>query len=209
MLARLRPGLLLRPLDLAGTGLFALQGGLTAAAAGLDVFGVLVIAFVTAVGGGIIRDVLLGATPPAVFRDLAYPLIAFGGGIVVVLVYGVVRGIPPQFLLPLDAAALGIFAVVGAAKAVDHGMSPLLAALLGTVSGTGGGVMRDVLLGGVPLILRSDVYAVAALAGAAVTAVGLRYGRPRALMLAAGFAVCVVIRLLALWQGWNLPRVAP
>ncbi|GAA4560921.1 trimeric intracellular cation channel family protein [Pseudonocardia xishanensis] len=208
MRARLRPGLLLRPLDLAGTGLFALQGGLTAAAAGLDVFGVLVISFVTAVGGGIVRDVLLGDTPPAVFRDLAYPVTAVAGGAVVVLSYGLVRDVPRELLLPLDAAALGLFAVVGAAKAVDHGMSPLLAALLGAMTGVGGGVMRDVLLGGVPLILRSDVYAVAALAGAAVTAVGLRYGGPRVLMLAAGFAVCVVIRLLALRQGWNLPRVA-
>ncbi|MCF7547814.1 trimeric intracellular cation channel family protein [Pseudonocardia sp. WMMC193] len=199
---------LIRPLDLAGTALFALQGGATAAAAGLDVFGVLVIAFVTAVGGGIVRDVLLGATPPAVFSDLAYPVAAFGGGLVVVLVYRLVRAIPPEVLLPLDAAALALFAVVGAAKAVDHGMSPLLAALLGAVSGTGGGVIRDVMLGRVPLILRSDVYAVAALAGAAVVAVGLRYGRRRALVLAAGFVVCFLVRMLAVWQGWNLPRVA-
>ncbi|GAA1848686.1 trimeric intracellular cation channel family protein [Pseudonocardia ailaonensis] len=216
---RLRPARLLRAVDLAGTGIFALQGGATAAAAGLDVFGVLVIAFVTAVGGGIVRDVLLGATPPAVFRDVAYPLTAFGGGLVVVAIFRLVQAIPPSVLLPLDAAALALFAVVGAAKAVDHRtelatggslrMSWLLAALLGTVSAVGGGVMRDLLLGGVPLILRSDVYAVAALAGAAVTAVGLRTGRSRALVLAAGALVCFVIRMLALWQGWNLPRVAP
>uniref|UniRef100_UPI0015F05EFE trimeric intracellular cation channel family protein n=1 Tax=Pseudonocardia pini TaxID=2758030 RepID=UPI0015F05EFE len=156
---RLRPAHLLRPVDLAGTGLFALQGGLTAAAAGLDVFGVLVLSFVTAVGGGIVRDVLLGDTPPAAFRDLAYPVTAFAGGGVVVVLYGLVRDVPREVLIPLDAAALALFAVVGAAKAVDHGMSPLLAALLGTVSGVGGGVMRDVLLGGVPLVLRSDVYA--------------------------------------------------
>jgi uncharacterized membrane protein YeiH len=205
---RLRAGRLLRPLDLAGTALFALQGGATAAAAGLDVFGVLVIAFVTAVGGGIVRDLLLGATPPAVFSDLAYPVAAFGGGLVVVLIYRLVRQIPPEVLLPLDAAALALFAVVGAAKAVDHGMSPLLAALLGAMSGVGGGVIRDVMLDRVPLILRSDVYAVAALAGAAVVAVGLRYRRNRPLMLVLGALVCLTLRLLALSQGWNLPRVA-
>lgn len=205
---RLRPAHLLRTVDLAGTGLFALQGGLTAAAAGLDVFGVLVIAFITAVGGGIIRDLLLGDTPPAVFCDLAYPITAFAGGAVVVLLYTTVRDVPRDVLIPLDAAALALFAVVGAAKAIDHRMSPLLAALLGTVSGVGGGVIRDVLLGGVPLVLRSDVYAVAALAGAGVTAVGLRYGAPRVLVLALGAVVTIVLRLVAVWQGWNLPRVA-
>jgi uncharacterized membrane protein YeiH len=245
---RLKPAHLLRTVDLAGTALFALQGGLTAAAAGLDVFGVLVLGFVTAVGGGIVRDLLLGDTPPAVFRDLAYPLAAFGAGAVVVVLYAVVRDVPREVLVPLDAAALALFAVVGAAKAIDHRaepaerasdraelaerasdraelaerasdraelaeraserMRPLLAALLGTVSAVGGGVMRDILLGGVPLILRSDVYAVAALAGAAVTAVGLRRGGNRVMVLTAGAVVTVVIRLLAVSQGWNLPRVA-
>ncbi|GAA4676793.1 trimeric intracellular cation channel family protein [Pseudonocardia yuanmonensis] len=205
---RLRPAHLLRTVDLAGTALFALQGGLTAAAAGLDVFGVLVIAFVTAVGGGIIRDLLLGDIPPAVFRDLAYPITAFAGGAVVVLLHSTVSEVPREVLIPLDAAALALFAVVGAAKAIDHRMSPLLAALLGTTSGVGGGVIRDVLLGGVPLVLRSDVYAVAALAGAGVTAVGLRYGAPRAVVLALGAVVTIVLRLVAVWLGWNLPRVA-
>jgi len=94
------------------------------------------------------------------------------------------------------------------AERASERMRPLLAALLGTVSAVGGGVMRDILLGGVPLILRSDVYAVAALAGAAVTAVGLRRGGNRVMVLTAGAVVTVVIRLLAVSQGWNLPRVA-
>lgn len=202
------PYRLLRGVDLAGTGLFALQGGLTAGAAGLDVFGVLVISFVTAVGGGIVRDLLLGVAPPATFRDVAYPVTALVCGAAVVLLYRTVREIPTTVLIPLDAAALGLFAVVGTATAMEHRMSPLLATLLGTVSAVGGGVMRDVMLDRVPLVLRADVYAVAALAGAGVVAVGLHFRAPRVLTLAVGAVVCVAVRLLAVWQGWNLPHVA-
>ncbi|MDN5860993.1 MAG: TRIC cation channel family protein, partial [Pseudonocardia sp.] len=188
--------------------LFALQGGLTAGAAGLDVFGVLVISFVTAVGGGLIRDLLLGVAPPAVFRDVAYPMTVFGCGAVVVLLYHTVSEIPKGVLIPIDAAALGLFAVVGTATAMEHRMSPLLAMMLGTVSAVGGGVLRDVMLDRVPLVLRADVYAVAALAGAGVVAVGLHFRAPRLLILALGAAVCIAIRLVAVWQGWNLPHLS-
>jgi len=121
--------------DLLATFLFALQGGAAAAAAGLDMFGILVVAFVVALGGGVLRDVLIGDIPPAAFRSTIYPVVAFTGGAVATLLYGVVREIPPFTLGSLDAAGLALFAVVGAAKAHDHGMNPLLAALLGTLSG--------------------------------------------------------------------------
>lgn len=194
--------------DLVATFLFALQGGATAAAAGLDVFGIPVVAFVVALGGGIVRNVLIGDVPPAAFRSTIYPVVAFAGGAAAALLYGVVREIPPLTLGSLDAAGLALFAVVGGAKAHDHGMNPLLAALLGTLSGVGGGVMRDLLLGHIPLVLNSQVYAVAALAGAATMVALLRLRVPRAAALGGGAVVCLVLRLLALWNGWQLPRIA-
>jgi len=193
--------------DLVATFLFALQGGATAAAAGLDVFGILVVAFVVALGGGVVRDVLIGDVPPAAFRSTIYPVVAFAGGAAAALLYGMVREIPPLILGSLDAAGLALFAVVGGAKAHDHGMNVLLAALLGTLSEVGGGVLRDIVLGHVPLVLNSQVYAVAALAGAATTVALLRLPVPRAAALGGGAVVCLVLRLLALWNGWQLPRI--
>jgi uncharacterized membrane protein YeiH len=193
--------------DLLATFVFALQGGATAAAAGLDVFGILVVAFVAALGGGVVRDVLIGDVPPAAFRSTVYPVVAFGGGAVATLLFGLVRDIPPLALGSLDAAGLALFAVVGAAKAHDHGMNLLLAAMLGAMSGVGGGVMRDLLLGHVPAVLNSQVYAVAALAGATATVMLLRLRVPRAIALGGGAVICLVLRLLALWYGWQLPRI--
>ena len=193
--------------DLLATFVFAVQGGVTAGAAGLDVFGILVVAFVAALGGGIVRDVLIGDVPPAALRSTSYLVVAFAGGAAATLLFGLVREIPPLALGTLDAAGLALFAVVGAAKALDHGINPLLAALLGTMSGVGGGVVRDMLLGHVPLVLNSQVYAVAALAGAATTVVVMRVGAPRAVALGVGAAVCLLLRLLALRYGWSLPRL--
>lgn len=157
--------------------------------------------------GVVVRDVVIGDVPPAAFRSTIYPVVAFAGGAAAALLYGVVREIPPLTLGSLDAAGLALFAVVGGAKAHDHGMNPLLAALLGTLSGVGGGVMRDLLLGHVPLVLNSQVYAVAALAGAATMVALLRLRVPRAAALGGGAVVCLVLRLLALWNGWQLPRI--
>ncbi len=206
----MRPAQLVRPMvvaDLLATFVFALQGGATAAAAGLDVFGILVVAFVAALGGGVARDVLIGDVPPAAFRSTVYPVVAFAGGAAATLLFGLVRELPPLVLGSLDAAGLALFAVVGAAKAHDHGMQPLLAALLGTLSGVGGGVVRDMLLGQVPLVLNSQVYAVAALAGAATTVALLWLRAPRSAALGGGALVCFVLRMLALWYGWQLPRI--
>jgi uncharacterized membrane protein YeiH len=193
--------------DLLATFVFALQGGATAAASGLDVFGILVVASVAALGGGIVRDVLIGDIPPAAFRSTIYPVVAFAGGATATLLFGLVREIPQLALGSLDAAGLALFAVVGGAKAHDHGMSWLLAALLGTLSGVGGGMVRDILLGQVPLVLNSQVYAVAALAGAGTTVALLRLHTPRAAALGGGAIVCLALRLLALWYGWQLPRI--
>ena len=193
--------------DLLGTFVFAVQGGLAAGVAGLDVFGVLVVSFVTAVGGGILRDVLIGDIPPAVFRSPLYPLVTVAGGAVVILLFATVREIPTAVLVPLDAAGLALFAVVGATKALDHRMHPLLATVFGGVTGVGGGVIRDVLLGNVPLVLRGDIYAVAALTGAGVTVALLRLRLPRAVAMPVGAVVCLTLRLVAVHYSWNLPRL--
>lgn len=125
----------------------------------------------------------------------------------VVAVHELIEATPPAVLVPLDAAGLALFAVTGAAKADAAGVRPLLAALLGAVSAVGGGVMRDVLLNVVPAVLRSDIYAVAALLGAATTVVGIRRGLPDAVAMALGALMCVGLRLVAVGQGWSLPRV--
>ena len=204
---RITAARLLTLTDQAATFLFAVEGALAAVVAGLDLFGILVIAFVTALVGGIIRDVLIGYTPPASLRGASYPAVAFAGAVLVFLLYRSIREVPAGLLLWSDAAGLALFAVVGATKALDFKLTPLVAVLLGTVSAVGGGVTRDVLLNLVPAVLREDIYAVAAAAGGTVTVLCLRLGVPRALAMAAGFVVCFSLRLVSVWQGWSLPHV--
>jgi uncharacterized membrane protein YeiH len=204
---RITAGRLLTLADQAATFLFAVEGALAAVLAGLDLFGILVIAFVTALVGGIIRDLLIGFTPPASLRGASYPTIAFAGAAAVFGLHQAVEQIPASLLLWSDAAGLALFAVVGATKATQFKLVPLVAALLGMVSAVGGGVVRDILLNVVPTILRVDIYAVAALSGAGATVIALRLGAPRAAAMALGFAVCFLLRIVSSWQGWNLPRI--
>jgi uncharacterized membrane protein YeiH len=204
---RITAGRLLTAADLAATWLFAVEGAIIARYFDLDVFGVLVIGFVSALVGGIIRDLLIGSAPPASLRSALYPLAAFVGAAVVIVLDQVVDRIPEVLLLFTDAAGLALFAVVGATKAVDFGINGLVATLLGAVSAVGGGVTRDIMLNQVPGILRQDIYAVAALAGAAAAVLALRWRAPRAAAMSIGFAVCFVVRMVSVWQGWNLPRL--
>ena len=193
--------------DLIATFVFALEGGGSGAHNGLDVFGILVLAFVVALGGGIVRDVLLGDLPPAAMRSTIYPVVAFTGGVLVVL-FVLVVSIPQMLLTLLDAAGLALFAVVGAVKARDAGLNPLISVLLGTVSGVGGGVIRDVLLNRVPLVLNGQIYASAGLAGAAVAVGLLAAGASRTLAMTVGGIVCLALRMLSVLYGWHLPRVS-
>lgn len=193
--------------DLAATFLFALEGAIAGVVADLDVFGVVVVAFVTAIAGGVIRDVLIGAVPPATLSSVSYPAVVAAGAVVVIVAYGIVDEIPSRAIAALDAAGLSLFAVVGSAKALEYGVSALLAALLGAMSAVGGGTATAVLLNEVPPVLRVEVYAVAALLGATVVvaAVWCGVGRPRAMAL--GAIVCFVLRIVADWRNWNLPTV--
>jgi uncharacterized membrane protein YeiH len=192
--------------DFAGTFVFAAEGALIAIAAGLDVFGVMVLAFATALGGGVVRDLLIGAAPPQALRDWRYSAIAFGAAGLVFLFARSATIVPPNLILALDAAGLALFAVAGTEKALAYRMPVFIAMLMGTITGVGGGTIRDLLLAKVPGILRSDVYATAAFAGAAVLILALRLGYSRSIAGISGGATCFLLRMVSAWQHWNLPR---
>jgi uncharacterized membrane protein YeiH len=198
---------LLLVIDLIGTFVFAVEGASAAIQGNLDVLGLMVLAFATALGGGIIRDVLIGAVPPNSIKDWRYPAIAFAGGAVVFFQSSFVNQVPASLIVALDAAGLALFAVAGAAKALDYGIHPFLAMLMGGVTGVGGGTIRDVLLARIPSVLHSDVYAAAALAGAAAMILALKLKMRPALASTIGIVVCFVLRMIAVHQHWNLPRV--
>jgi uncharacterized membrane protein YeiH len=196
-------------LDLAGTFAFALNGALTAVrVAHVDIVGVVTLGMITAVGGGIIRDVLLGALPPATFVDWRYLAVAAGGGLIVFL-FG--RWLS-RFTIPidvLDAAGLSLFAVTGAARALELGAGPAQAIILGALTGVGGGTVRDVLVRRVPAVLSSGLYAIPALVGAALfvaaDAGDVRHllGVPAALCAA---GVCFMIRVVGLRFDLDAPK---
>ena len=192
--------------DLAGTFLFAVEGALIAVPANLDLLGVMVLAFSTALVGGIIRDVLIGAVPPASLRDWRYATAAFTGGVIVFFFHPYVRSIPAPVIMTLDAVALSLFAVAGTEKALLYKMHPFIAVLLGAVTAVGGGTVRDVLLAQIPNVLRSDIYATAALAGATVMVAATKLRVPPALAAVSGGLVCFLLRVISVWQHWNLPK---
>jgi uncharacterized membrane protein YeiH len=197
---------LLLSVDLAGTLLFAVEGGLAAVAANLDLLGVMVLAFATALVGGIIRDVLIGAVPPASLRDWRYTATAFVGGAIVFFLHPYIRQIPAGVIVTLDAAALALFAVAGTEKALVYKMHPFIAVLLGTITGVGGGTVRDVLLTQVPNVLRADIYATAAMAGAVVMVAATNLRVPPTFAAISGGLVCFLLRVISVWQHWNLPK---
>jgi uncharacterized membrane protein YeiH len=197
---------LLVAVDLAGTFVFAVEGGTAAIAARLDLLGVLVLAFATALAGGVVRDVLIGAVPPRALDDWRYPAAAFAGGALVFLLHRAVLTVPGPAIVGLDAAGLALFAVAGTEKALAFGINPFVSTLLGTITAVGGGTVRDLLLAQVPVVLRADVYATAALVGAVVLVVARRLGVPPApAAVLSGFA-CFGLRVVSVWQHWSLPH---
>lgn len=191
-------------LDLLGVAVFALSGALAAGRAGLDLLGVAVIASVTAVGGGTLRDLLLNRHPIFWIRDPVYLIVTTVTGLLTVLY---VRVLPPpgDALLIADALGLALFAMMGAEVAEATTRSPIIVVLMGTMSGVAGGVLRDVLTARVPLLLRGDVYATAAIAGIALYLVLGRLGLPRPGAFGVGIASVAALRLGAIAWGWQLP----
>lgn len=200
----MQPSLLV-VLDLVGIFVFALSGGLVAVRKGLDVFGVLVLAAITGLGGGFIRDVLIGALPPAALADWRYLIVPAAAGLVTFYFHPAL-GRMERLVNVFDAAGLALFCVTGALKALELGLDPVPAALMGMLTGIGGGVIRDVLAGRVPVVLRSEIYATPALVGAglAVTASELGFVTWTAALPAA--LICFGWRLLAMRRGWQAPR---
>lgn len=192
-------------LDLIGTAAFAASGAWVGVRKHMDLFGVLVLGIVTAVGGGTLRDLLLGDVPPFSLKDESYIYIS----VAVSLAVFVNRDRFERFEKPLlyfDAIGLGTFVVIGTTKALDFQMGLLGAILMGVMTGTAGGVIRDVLANQVPLILRREIYASACLAGGVLLVLleQMGTGRPAAALCAAGTVIAV--RLLAIHYDWALPK---
>lgn len=192
-------------LDLVGTFVFALAGATAGVRRRLDIFGVLVLSLVTASAGGIARDLLIGAVPPAALADWRYFAAAMLAGVITFLWYPTIERLRTPVRM-FDAAGLALFAVAGAEKSLDFGLHPLMAALLGMLTGIGGGMLRDILLAEVPAVLRSDLYAVAALAGAGVVVAGDTLQWSSSVSALAGAVLCFVLRMLAIRFDWHLPR---
>jgi uncharacterized membrane protein YeiH len=195
---------LLFTLDLIGTFVFALSGAATGVKNKLDAFGVGVLAFVAGNAGGVTRDLLIGAVPPAAINDWRYVAVSLIAGAVTFVWYPNVKRLQPIVLL-FDAAGLGLFAVAGTQKALALGINPFVAALLGMLTGIGGGVVRDLLVNEIPVVLRADLYALAALAGAAVVVAGHIGHWPPTGSTIAGAVLCFILRLIAIRRGWSLP----
>jgi len=199
-------GTFLLVLDLMGTFVFALSGASTGVRHRLDLFGVLVLSFAAALAGGITRDVLIGAVPPVGITDWRYITAALAAGLVFFVWDSRMVRLRATILL-LDAAGLGLFAVTGTLKALKYHLGPGTAVLLGVLTGVGGGVLRDVLVSEVPVILRSELYAIAALAGAATVVLARALALPAQVGAIGGVVVCFALRAIAIRRGWRLPVV--
>ncbi|WP_442283553.1 trimeric intracellular cation channel family protein [Variovorax sp. M-6] len=197
--------LLFTILDLAGTFAFAVSGAVAARDRGLDWFGIITIAFTVACGGGVLRDLCIGAVPPAGLTDWRYLATAVAAAVMTMAGQGlVVRLAHPVTLF--DSLGLGLFAVTGAQKALIFGHSAEVAVLLGVVTAVGGGVARDVLLNRVPVILQREIYASAALVGAGIEVAGERLGWVSNGRTWIALLTCFGLRYLSLRYKWNLPR---
>jgi len=192
-------------LDLAGTLAFAVNGALTALrVARLDIVGVVTLGMITALGGGIIRDVLLGSLPPATFSDWRYLAVAAGGGLVV-FAFGRQLERLTALITVMDAAGLSLFAVTGAVKALELGLGPAQAVILGAITGVGGGTLRDVLVRRIPSVLSSGLYAIPALVGATATVVVSELGVYNVATGVGAAALCFGIRMLGVHLDLDAP----
>ena len=191
-------------LDLCGVFVFALSGAMSGIKHRLDLFGVLVLSFAAANAGGIIRDVLIGAVPPPGITDWRYIVVPVVAGLATIYWARTIDRLRSSVLV-FDAGGLALFAVAGTLKALGFGVNPLPAVLLGMLTGIGGGIVRDVLVSEVPAVMRSELYAVAALTGGSVVVVGRMLQLASSPLAIAGAVVCFALRFAAIRRGWHLP----
>jgi uncharacterized membrane protein YeiH len=194
--------------DLGATFVFAISGATQGVRKRLDLFGVLVVAWAAGVAGGIARDLLIGAVPPAAIAEWRYFAVTIAAGLVGFFASDQIARLRTPVQL-FDAAGLCLFAVTGTEKALAYGLNPFVAAILGMITCIGGGVARDLLTREVPVVLRAELYAVAALAGAGSFAIGHALGLPTLPVALFGAALCLFLRLMSLYRGWRLPVGRP
>lgn len=195
---------MLTALEMLGLVAFAGSGALAAVRARLDVFGVVVVGLTTALGGGVIRDILLGIHPPTTLRTWPYLAVCAVTALAVFLFHPQVTRLRRAVLLA-DALGLGVFVTAGTTTALEVGAPVYAACLIGMTTGIGGGAVRDLLLREIPLVLRKEIYAVAALAGAVLVGAGHALRLPPGPVTVVAAAVVVAVRVLALWRRWNAP----
>jgi len=193
-------------LDLFGTFIFGLSGAFRAVKHELDLLGVLILSIVTGVGGGMIRDVLLGATPAAAFGDERYLIVTIIAGL---LVFFFAKRLATQWrkIIVSDALGLGVFTAIGVAKALDHGLGPVGAIMMGVLTATGGGIIRDIIVHEVPGIVSRDFYATASIFGGVAMIVAVELHAPVAVQIVVAVSVTTILRLLAMHFGLSLPKV--
>ncbi len=194
--------------DLAATFVFAVSGATQGVRRRLDLFGVLVVAWAAGVAGGITRDVLIGAVPPAAIAEWRYLAVAVAAGLLGFFAAAPIARLRTPVLL-FDAAGLCLFSVTGTGKALAWGLDPVMAAIMGMITCIGGGVVRDLLTGEVPVVLRAELYAVAALAGAGSVSVGSVLDLPDVPVALFGAGLCLFLRLMSIHRGWRLPVARP
>ncbi|MFI7600585.1 trimeric intracellular cation channel family protein [Actinoplanes sp. NPDC049681] len=194
--------------DLIGVAVFAASGASAAVAKRLDLFGVAFVGFVAALGGGILRDLVIDAVPPLAFGDWRYAVTAVAASLAVFWLHPQLNRLRRSVLL-LDAAGLGLFTVTGTLKALDAGVPPVGACLVGMLTGIGGGLARDLLTGEIPAVLQRDIYAVVALGGAVSVTVLSWLDVADPVNLAAAAAGMTAVRMLALYRRWSAPVAVP
>ena len=199
---------LLAAFNYAGIFVFAISGAVAGIRRKADLFGIAVLAFAASCCGGILRDILIGSLPPENIRSWEPLAVSFAAAVATVIFHPLLAGKLNNPVQVFDAFGLGLFTVIGAEKALFFGIGPVWAMLLGMITGIGGGMVRDILLAHVPQVLRTEIYATASLAGAAI-AVGGRIWPviPIAWSMILGAAVCITLRCLALRYKWQVPAL--
>jgi len=192
-------------MDLLGTSVFAISGTIVSRNQGLDFFGALVIAFVTAVGGGTLRDIMIGSTPVGWMQDLNY-LLAIASGVLLAILFGKSIAKWNKTMFFFDAIGIGLFTILGLEKTLGIGLSPIVALIMGMVSAVFGGVLRDVLANRIPLIFRSEIYATACLSGGILYLILTLSQLDRSIAMSLSIALIISIRIIAVRTKWHFPE---